>query len=113
MPQEPRVRRLTLKTIKDNATVLTNVLTGRQSRVILHRIAREVGPMADLAPEVPLAAGAVASLRAKAEADGSGDFSPLWSGQAGALGRELPARELTTQLAAGALSALERMGRSP
>ena len=43
---------------------------------------REVGPMSDLAPEFPLAAGALAPLRAKAEAQGSGDFSPLWAASA-------------------------------
>jgi len=42
-----------------------------------------------------LARGALAPLRAKAEAAGSGEFSPMWSGQAAALGRVMPARELT------------------
>jgi nitronate monooxygenase len=59
-----------------------------------------------LAPEFPLAAGALAPLRAKAEAAGSGDFSPLWCGQAAALGRDMPARELTKALAAEAFSQL-------
>jgi nitronate monooxygenase len=44
--------------------------------------------------------------RAKAEAQGSGDFSPMWAGQAAGLGRALPAGELTRRLAA---EALERM----
>ena len=34
------------------------------------------------APAFPLAAGAVAPLRARHEAQGSGDYSPLWAGQA-------------------------------
>ena len=45
---------------------------------------REIGPIADVAPAFPLAGGALAPLRAKAEAAGSGDFSPLWAGQAAA-----------------------------
>jgi nitronate monooxygenase len=64
---------------------------------------REIGPVADIAPEFPLAAGALAPLRAKAEAQGSGDFSPMWAGQAAALGRALPVGELTRKLAAEAL----------
>ena len=49
---------------------------------------------------------ALAPLRAKAEAQGSGDFSAMWAGQAAALGRAMPAGELTKALAA---EALERM----
>jgi nitronate monooxygenase len=60
-------------------------------------------------PEFPLAAGALQPLRAKAEAQGSGDFSPLWSGQAVALGREIGAAELTQKLAAEAQAHLQRL----
>jgi nitronate monooxygenase len=92
---------------KDNASVLTNVFTGRPARGIVNRIIREVGPMSEVTPEFPLATAAIAPLRAKAEADGSGEFSPLWTGQAGALAREVPAGALTRQLAADALARLQ------
>ena len=59
---------------------------------------RELGPVSDVAPEFPLASGALAPLHAKAQAQGSGDFSPMWAGQAAALGRDMPARELTRTL---------------
>ena len=85
-------------------TVLTNVFTGRPARGIANRLVRELGPMSDIAPAFPLASGPVLPLRAKAEASGSGDFSPLWSGQASALGRDLPVGELTTRLAREALA---------
>jgi nitronate monooxygenase len=98
-----------LKTARDDGTVLTNVITGRPARGFVNRIIREQGPMTDAAPEFPLAAGALQPLRAKAESQGSGDFSPLWSGQAAALGRELPAGELTQKLAAEALDLLRRL----
>jgi nitronate monooxygenase len=45
-------------------------------------------------------------LKAAAEAKGSADFSALWSGQAAALGREMPAGELTKLLAQEALARL-------
>src|SRR5215213_602794 len=95
-----------LRGAKDNQTVLTNVFTGRPARGIINRIVREVGPMTDQAPAFPLAGGVVAPLRAQAEASGSGDFTALWSGQAAGLGREMPAGELTKQLAADAQARL-------
>ena len=98
--------RAALKSADDSATVLTNVFTGRPARGIVNRIVREVGPMSPDAPAFPLAANGVAPLRAKSEAAGSGDFTPLWSGQAAALGRALPAAELTHKLAADALERL-------
>ena len=94
--------RAALSTANDEATVLTNVMSGRPARGFITRIVREIGPMSNELPEFPLASAAIAPLRAKAEAAGSGDFSPLWSGQAASLGRELPARELTKKLAAEA-----------
>jgi len=98
--------RQALKDTKDNETAITNVFTGRPARSIVNRLMREVGPMSDVAPEFPLAAAALAPLRAKSEIAGSADFSPLWSGQAAHLGWELPASELTKQLAAEALEKL-------
>jgi nitronate monooxygenase len=102
------IHREALKRAKDNGTVLTNVFTGRPARGIVNRIVREVGPLSEFAPEFPLAAGAVAPLRAKAEAAGSGDFSALWSGQAAALAKEVPAGDLTRRLGADALTILHR-----
>ncbi len=92
-------------------TVLTNVFTGRPARALVNRLVREVGPMSDLAPAFPLAAGTVQPLRAKAEADGSTDFTSMWAGQAAALGRPMPAGELTRTLAAEALARMRALGR--
>jgi nitronate monooxygenase len=57
--------------------------------------------MSELAPDFPLASGAIAPLRARAEAQGRGDFSPLWSGQNASACREVGAGELTRELAGG------------
>lgn len=102
--------RAALRSARDEGTAVTNLMTGRPARGFVNRIMREIGPISDVAPEFPLAAGALAPLRAKAEAQGSGDFSPLWAGQAASLGRTLPAGELTRKLAADALA---RLARSP
>jgi nitronate monooxygenase len=85
-------------------TALTNLFTGRPARGIVNRLMREVGPLSDLPPAFPLAGGALAPLRAKTEKEGSGDFMPLWSGQAAKLCHDAPsAGELTRRLADEAL----------
>ena len=94
------VHRRALADSADDATVITNVLTGRPARTIANRFVREVGPLSDDAPPFPLAAAAAAPLRAAAEATGSDDFSPLWSGQSALLARDLPAGELVRLLTA-------------
>ena len=104
--------RAALQSARDDGTAVTNLMTGRPARGIVNRVMREIGPISDVAPEFPLSAGALAPLRAKAEAQGSGDFSPMWAGQAAALGRPLPAGELTRVLAAEALQRMRAMGQA-
>ena len=104
--------RAALKSARDDGTALTNLMTGRPARGIINRLMREVGPISEVAPEFPLAAGALAPLRAKAEAQGSGDFSPLWAGQAASLGRDMPAGQLTKALAAEALERMRALATS-
>lgn len=91
--------RAALAAATDNGTCITNVITGRPARSLVTRLVRELGPVRDDVPAFPAAAAPLAPLRSAAEARGSGDFSPLWSGQAAALARELGAEELTRTLA--------------
>jgi nitronate monooxygenase len=104
--------RAALRSASDDGTALTNLMTGRPARGFVNRVMREIGPISDAAPEFPLAAGALAPLRAKAEAQGSGDFSPMWAGQAAALGRAIGAGELTKALAAEALDRMRALAMS-
>ena len=101
--------RAALKNAADDGTVVTNLMTGRPARGIVNRVMRDLGPLSPLAPEFPLAGGALAPLNAKAQAQGSGDFSSMWAGQAAGLGRALPARELTRKLADEAQALMQRM----
>jgi len=91
--------RAALKSDAARHTALTNVFTGRPARSIVNRIVRELGPLSPAAPQFPLAASALAPLRGSAEARGSGDFSPLWSGQNATGCREVAAGVLTRELA--------------
>ena len=92
--------RAALKSEAARHTALTNLFTGRPARGIVNRLMRELGPMSSAAPAFPLASAAIAPLRAKAESQGSGDFSPLWSGQNASGCKEIPAAQLTRELAA-------------
>jgi nitronate monooxygenase len=100
------LHRAALQSDASRVTALTNLFTGRPARGIVNRLIRELGPISALAPPFPLAAAAIAPLRAKAEAAGRADFSPLWSGQNASGCREIPAAQLTRELA----SALQRAG---
>ena len=95
------VHRAALKSEAARHTALTNLFTGRPARGIVNRIMKELGPISTAAPAFPLATAAIAPLRAKAESRGSGDFSPLWSGQNASGCKEIPAAQLTRELVAG------------
>jgi nitronate monooxygenase len=94
------LHRQALKSEAARHTALTNLFTGRPARGIVNRLMRELGPIGP-APAFPLATAAMAPLRAKAESQGSGDFSPLWSGQDASGCREVGAAQLTRDLARG------------
>ena len=94
-----KLHRAALRSEAARHTALTNVFTGRPARGIVNRIIRELGGMSAAAPEFPLATSAIAPLRAKAEAAGSPDFSPLWAGQNVSGCREEPAAAVVKRLA--------------
>jgi nitronate monooxygenase len=81
-------------------TAVTNLFTGRPARGIVNRLMRDLGPISELPPPFPLAASAIAPLRARAEALGRDHFSPLWAGQNASGCRNTPAADLTRTLAA-------------
>lgn len=81
-------------------TALTNVFTGRPARGIVNRVIRELGGINATAPAFPLASAAIAPLRAQAEKQGIGDFSPLWSGQNASGCRDVAAADLVHSLMA-------------
>jgi nitronate monooxygenase len=104
--------RQALANAADDTTTITNVFTGRPARGVINRLIREAGPLSPLAPEFPLAASEVSPLRAKAEQNGSADFSPLWAGQSVRMNHPMGAGELTALLAAQALEKLGLLSKS-
>ena len=88
-------------------TVFTNLFSGGIARGLRNRLIDAIGPVNPDAPPFPYASAALAPLRAKAEAEGRGDYSPLWAGTGAARVRPEPAEALTRRLAAETLALLE------
>lgn len=101
------LHRSALKSDGNDQTMLTNVFSGRPARGLVNRVMREIGPISERAPAFPTAGGALAPLKAKAEARGTADFSSLWSGQSAKLCAEMTSRALTKILAEEAQQRLE------
>lgn len=97
------LHRAALKSDAAKITALTSLFTGRPARGIVNRLIRELGPINAVAPDFPLAAAAIAPLRAKAESEGRDDFTSLWAGQNASGCKEVPAALLTRQLASGVM----------
>jgi nitronate monooxygenase len=97
------VHRDALRHARADATVVTNVFSGRPARALVNRMAKEIGPVSGEAPEFPIPMAPLAPLRAKAEQQGSDDFTPLWTGQSAPLAKEMPGASLTNALLEEAL----------
>ena len=95
------VHRAALQVASATHTALTNVFTGRPARGIVNKAMHRWGPISDRVPAFPLAAAASTPLRRVAEAQGSGDYSPLWAGQNTSGCKPMSAAQLTLELAVG------------
>lgn len=82
-------------------TALTNLFTGGLARGMFNRVMHEIGPENATAPIFPMATQSIAPLRAKAEAKGCDDFTPLWSGINRSGCAECSAAEMVQRLVAG------------
>lgn len=109
----PPLHRAALLQASADATVLTNVFTGKPARALANRLVLEVGPITDAPPDFPLPLGALTLLLVRAEQQGSADFTPLWSGQAATLGREMPGEALTLRLVEEAREVFGRLREEP
>lgn len=87
-------------------TVVTNLFSGGLARGVRNALIDAIGPVHPAAPRFPYASAALAELRRVAEAGGRGDYSPMWAGQAAALG--VP---LSDRAPEGAQALTERLAR--
>ena len=95
------IHRAALQSETARHTALTTLFSGRPARGVVNRVMRELGSLSPAAPAFPTATAAIAPLRAHFEKQGSGDFSPLWSGQNASGCRSAPAAEITRDLLKG------------
>ena len=82
-------------------TAITTAFTGRPARGLVNRWIDDSARLSDAIPPFPLAAGALAPLRAAAEARGQADFTALWAGVCTDACRNAPAAAVVSALAAG------------
>jgi nitronate monooxygenase len=99
--------------LREGETVVTNLFSGGLARGIRNALIDAIGPVHPAAPRFPHASAALAELRRTAEGAGRGDYSPLWAGQAAAIGAPPPgtpppgAQQLTEWLARELAAMLE------
>ncbi|RMX02940.1 nitronate monooxygenase [Allofranklinella schreckenbergeri] len=99
--QTSALHRQALRSPAARHTVLTRAFTGGAARGIRNRAITALQAQEAAIPAFPLAASGIAPLRERAEAQGSGEFSPLWSGQNNRALREASAEAITQWLGEG------------
>jgi len=87
-----------LKSSDDTKTRITHAFSGRPARGIENRYIRDMAGKEDQFPDFPIPNSLTGPLRAASGKVDSPDYMSLWSGQAGALSRDLPAGELVETL---------------
>jgi nitronate monooxygenase len=90
--------RAALRAARDEDTRLTRAFSGRPARGLRNRYVEAMAPFDDALPSFPRLSSLTGPLGRASAARGSPDFIPLWSGQAVALNRELPAADLVQVL---------------
>tara|TARA_E500000331_G_scaffold314141_1_gene323248 strand:+ start:241 stop:1254 length:1014 start_codon:yes stop_codon:yes gene_type:complete len=106
----PDVHRDALAKAKDGQTRITYAFSGRPARGIENRYIREMAGNADELPEFPVLNTLTSPLSKGSAKANNPDFFPLWSGQAGAMHRVLPAGELLGKLVEETEIALQKFG---
>ena len=94
-------------------TTVSNLMSGRPTRVLANRLIAELGPMSGDAPAFPKGFAAVGPMRSAAEATGNRDFSAHYCGQSAPLCRRTSAFKLTRDLASAALHHYAEQKASP
>lgn len=108
----PPLHRETLRGAGELWTAVTNVFSGRPARAVVNRLLADAGPFFEATPDFPLPMGELVPLRIAAEQKGTCDFTPLWAGQAAALGREIGAEALMQCLVNETLECLKRASKT-
>jgi len=95
----PPAHRAALAAARDDGTRPTSLFSGKPARGIVNRLMTELADLEDRAAPYPTQISLTAPLKKDAPDSAVADFSSLWSGQAAALTREMPAADLVRTLA--------------
>lgn len=104
------VYREALANAADDATRVTTAFSGRPARGIENRFIRQMQGLEDQFPAFPIPNALTGALRAASLKNGTPEYVSLWSGQAGAMSREMPAAELMETLISEADAVMKRLG---
>ncbi|MBL4691008.1 MAG: DUF561 domain-containing protein [Rhodospirillales bacterium] len=104
------VYRRALVAAGDDATRITSAFSGRPARGLDNRYIRDMAGREDMFPDFPINNTLTGPLRKASAEAGKEDFMSLWSGQAAALSKSLPAEELVATLMAETDAVLARLG---
>ena len=94
----------------DDETRITSAFSGRPARALDNRYIRDMASYEQPLPEFPINNTLTGPLRKASAEAGKEDFMSLWSGQAAALSKSLPAAELVETLVAETDAALAAIG---
>jgi nitronate monooxygenase len=105
------VHRKLIANMDGDDTAITRVFSGKPARGVRNKLIEqdERAPLPIL--PFPVQQKLMAPLRAASAREGSPDYIAGWSGQAGSLGRRLPAKDLVHTLVEEACDTLERLCR--
>ena len=96
----------------DDETRITSAFSGRPARGLENRYIRDMATYQKTLPDFPINNTLTGPLRKASAEAGKEDFMALWSGQAAALSKSLPAAELVETLVAETDAALGRLGKA-
>lgn len=102
----PAPHKAALATTPDARTKLTRAFTGRPARSIRNTLTDALAAHEDVAAPFPAQRMLTAPLARAGLARGSGEYHPLWSGQAGVRARDAPTAEIFRELCDQALALL-------
>lgn len=94
---------------KEDATLITEKMSGKPARAISNRFIREMHERGAPQLAFPAQNGVTRGLRDAASKAGNPDFVAMYAGQGAPLSRELPAAELIAALEAETLECLDRL----
>lgn len=104
------IYRRALINASDDETRLTAAFSGKMARGLDNRYIRDMTDKDDMFPDFPINNTLTGPLRKASAEAGKEDFMSLWSGQAAALSKSLPAAELVDTLVKETEAVLKSLG---